>query len=93
MNMQDLLNQARKMQKEIDNKKNNLKNTDFTFEKQGISLVISGGYEVKKISIHPVLADPEDIETLEDLILITLNEALEKINQENEKIMPNQSGM
>ncbi|MDW2931180.1 YbaB/EbfC family nucleoid-associated protein [Mesomycoplasma ovipneumoniae] len=91
MNLQKLLKEAQKMQKDHKVKKDLLEKTDFDFENQGISLTISGGFELKKLKISPFLVDKDDIETLEDLISITLNQALLKIREENEKIAPTQS--
>ncbi|WP_406823254.1 YbaB/EbfC family nucleoid-associated protein [Mesomycoplasma hyopneumoniae] len=86
MNFQKLLKQAQKIQKDQKVKKNALAKMDFDFENQGISLTITGDFELKKIKISPILVDKDDIETLEDLLSITLNQALLKIKEENEKI-------
>ncbi|AJR12422.1 putative DNA repair-related protein [Mesomycoplasma dispar] len=86
MDFQKIMKEARRIQKDQKIKRDALEKTDFDFENQGISLTVSGGFEVKKIKISPILVDKEDIETLEDLLSITLNQAMLKIKEENEKI-------
>ncbi|AJC49886.1 YbaB/EbfC family nucleoid-associated protein [Mycoplasma flocculare] len=86
MNFQKLLKQAQKIQKDQKTKKEALDKIDFDFENQGISLTISGDFELKKLKISSILIDKDDIETLEDLLSITLNQALLRIKEENEKI-------
>ncbi|ATP59941.1 YbaB/EbfC family nucleoid-associated protein [Mesomycoplasma dispar] len=86
MDFQKIMKEARRIQKDQKIKRDALEKTDFDFENQGISLTVSGGFEIKKIKISPILVDKEDIETLEDLLSITLNQAMLKIKEENEKI-------
>ncbi|MBG0730988.1 YbaB/EbfC family nucleoid-associated protein [Mycoplasma sp. 'Moose RK'] len=88
MNFQKLLKEAQKMQKDQEQKKKELENTDFDFNSQGISVTISGGFEIKKLKINPILIDQDDVETLEDLITITLNQSLLKIKEKNEELVP-----
>lgn len=88
MNIQELMKQAQKMQKEIKEKEKRLNQEEFTFSRHGIELVISGGREIKKLTINPALADPDDMETLEELLIITINEALLELNKKHEALMP-----
>ncbi|MGY6172267.1 YbaB/EbfC family nucleoid-associated protein [Candidatus Mycoplasma pogonae] len=90
MNINALMRQAKQMQAELDKKKEALNKQEFTFQKQGIEVVILGNHQIKSIKLHPVLIDPEDKETLEDLILVTLNEAHEEINELHEALVPKQ---
>lgn len=93
MNMKELMKQAKMMQADLDRKKNLLIQKEFTFEKQGISLVITGARRLKSVKIHPALIDPEDPETLEDLIIVAINDAMEDLDQAHEEINPKASGM
>lgn len=92
MNIQELMKQAQKMQKEIKEKEKRLNQEEFTFSRHGIELVISGGREIKKLTINPALADPDDMETLEELLIITINEALLELNKKHKALMPKQEG-
>lgn len=93
MNIQNLMRQAQKMQKEIESKKNNLQKQEFNFEHQGVSLIMLGNYQIKKLTIDKNLVDPEDVELLEDFITLVINNAVEKISEEHENIMPKQESL
>lgn len=93
MNIQNLMRQAQKMQKEIEAKKNNLKKQEFNFEHQGVSLTMLGNYQIKKLTIDKNLIDPDDVELLEDFITLVINNAVDKISEEHEEIMPKQESL
>lgn len=86
MDFNKMMAQAKKMQAEMDKLKKDLDNKIFEFEKQGIKLKINGKLEITFLDINEFLIDPDDKETLQDLIVITLNEALEQISVERNKI-------
>ncbi|VEU59380.1 YbaB/EbfC family nucleoid-associated protein [Mesomycoplasma neurolyticum] len=88
MNIQELMKQAKKMQKELSKKQDDLKEKEFTFSKQGIDIVMYGDRQIKSLTINPVLIDPEDKETLEDLIIITINEALKELDKKHDELLP-----
>ena len=43
-----------------------------------VTVVVSGKKEVQSIKIKPEAVDPEDVETLEDLIMVAVNDAIKK---------------
>lgn len=86
MDFNKMMAQAKKMQAEMDKLEKDLDNKIFEFEKQGIKLKINGKLEITFLDINEFLIDPDDKETLQDLIVITLNEALEQISVERNKI-------
>lgn len=43
-----------------------------------VTIEVSGLQEVRAIKIKPEAIDPEDPETLEDLLIVAVNEAMEK---------------
>ncbi|WP_033161050.1 YbaB/EbfC family nucleoid-associated protein [[Mycoplasma] collis] len=88
MNIQELMKQAKKMQKDLAKKQDELKEKEFSFSKQGIELVLYGDRQIKSLNINPALIDPEDKETLEDLIIITLNEALKELDEKHDELLP-----
>ena len=94
MNMNMLMQQAQKMQRELERKKKELENTLFTFESSGgaVKLEIYGSKKVEKITIDEDVIDPSDKEMLEDMIKIAMNEALEKIDSEMEKAISSATG-
>ena len=94
MDIKKMMEQAKKMQAVMENQENELKNKIFIVEKQGIIIKANGSREIIAIDINDALIDPEDKEMLQDIIIIAVNEIIELINDEYEKISPkNQQGM
>ncbi|MGZ9428517.1 YbaB/EbfC family nucleoid-associated protein [Mycoplasma sp. 480] len=88
MNIQEMIKQAKKMQESYTKKLNELNSTVFELEKQGIKLEMYGDRTLKSINVHEALIDPEDKETLEDVIILAINELVEKINKKHDEIAP-----
>ena len=88
MNINALMQQAQKMQKEMQKKQKELEEKLFEIESAGgaIKISIYGDRTIEKIDIDKDAIDPEDKEMLEDMLKIALNEALELIENEHEKI-------
>lgn len=90
MNINELMKQAKQMQAQMDKKKQALEAEEFTYNKQGLELVIKGDRQIKSLKIHEALIDPEDPEILQDLLIVTLNEALQDLEEAHDKITPKQ---
>ncbi len=79
--MQALLQQAQKMQKEMQKAQVEAEN----FEAEGsagggaVKCKVSGRYEVVSVQIQPEAADPGDVEVLQDMVKAAANDALAKI--------------
>ncbi len=86
MDINKLMQQANKMKAEMEKNEREFNSKVFMYEKQGIKLVIDGAMKVQSIEINEALIDPEDKETLQDMLIITLNEALEDIQDQKKKI-------
>lgn len=82
MNIQQLMRQAQKMQKQLQDNQEKLKNTEFTGTAGGdnIEIKMYGDYKTKSVKIKPEIVDPNDIDMLEDLIVIAYNNCKEKID-------------
>ena len=94
MNINAMMQQAKKMQDEMATAQKILHAKEFTIEKQGVTIVMMGDKKIKSIDIDEVLVDPEDKELLEDLMIIAFNDAIELITAEEEKNAPSApSGM
>jgi DNA-binding YbaB/EbfC family protein len=91
MNINAMMKQAKKMQDEMEIKQKELDKKVFLIEKQGIKLEVFGNGQVKSIKINDALIDPEDPETLEDMIIISFNEANLRIQEAQEEIAPKNS--
>ena len=88
MNINALMKQAQKMQSYMTKAQRELEKTLFEFDSAGgaIHLSIYGNRKIEKIEIDRDAIDPDDKEMLEDMIKLAINEAIERIDEENEKI-------
>jgi DNA-binding YbaB/EbfC family protein len=82
-NMNNLMKQAQKMQKDMAKAQEELdsKTVEATAGGGAIVVVASGKKEIKDIKIKPEVVDPDDVEMLQDLILAAVNEALRKADE------------
>lgn len=88
MNIQNLMAQAQKMQKEITKKKEEIDNSLFEGTSEWLKITMNGKKEIEKVNIlyEESIAD-DDKEMLEDMIKIAVNDAVRKIDQEIESKM------
>ena len=89
MNQAQMMQQLRKMQEQMAKVQDELSNTTIEGTAGGgaVTVAINGEYQVKKIAIKPEAVDPEDIETLEDLLTVALNDALSRVQELSSKKM------
>lgn len=57
-----------------------------------VEVVITGKKEIKSIKINPDVVDPDDVETLEDLVLVAVNEAVRQADELSQKEMGKLTG-
>ena len=87
MNMQQMLAQAQKMQRELQKAMNELKEKEFVINKNGMVVVtVTGNKEVKSIDIDNDAMDVENKDMVQESIVLALNEAFAKIDAEAEAI-------
>ncbi len=88
-NMQQIAQQAQKMQAEMERISAELDEKEYTVSSGGnaVSVTVTGKNEVKNISIQPEVVDPDDIEMLSDMIMAAVNEALRMAATERENRM------
>ncbi len=88
MNLQAMMKQAQKLQKDMMNVKDEIDSTEFTGESSLVKVVVKGTKEVVKVEIDKSNSlDADDIEMLEDMILVAINEANKKVDEMTEKKM------
>ncbi|MDP4179817.1 MAG: YbaB/EbfC family nucleoid-associated protein [Bacillota bacterium] len=82
-NMNNLMKQAQKMQKDMEKVQEEVhqKTVEVTAGGGAITVVVSGKKELVKIDIKPEVVDPEDVEMLQDLIIASVNEAIRKADE------------
>lgn len=88
MNMQNLMAQAGKIQRDMQKKKEKIDNSTFTGESEWVKVEINGKKEVQKIQIlfdGPI--DNDDKEALEDMLKIAFNKASTAVDKEMENEM------
>ena len=94
MNMNNLVKQAQKMQKQMAAMQEELneKTLEMTSGGGAVKVVISGKKEIKELKINPDVVDPDDVEMLEDMILTAVNDAMKQIDELTEKEMAKVTG-
>jgi DNA-binding YbaB/EbfC family protein len=82
-NMQSMLKQAQKMQEEMAEKQAELEEREYDVAAGGgvVNVKINGKKEILSVKIDPEVVDPDDVETLEDLIVAAVNEAIKKVEE------------
>ena len=80
-NMQGMLKQAQKMQEDMATLQEDLDAREYDIKAGGgaVTVKINGKLEVSNIEIDPDVVDPDDVETLEDLIVAAVNEGIKKV--------------
>jgi len=88
-NMQQLLQQAQKMQQDLANAQEELARTEVDGQAGGglVKATVTGAGELRALKIDPKAVDPEDVETLEDLVLAAVHNATEAGRAVTEKTM------
>ncbi|MDF2883515.1 MAG: DNA-binding protein YbaB/EbfC family [Clostridiaceae bacterium] len=93
-NMNNLIKQAQKFQKQMEDMQKDLENKEFTAAVGGgaVTAVANGRKQLIDIKIKPEVVDPDDIEMLQDLIVSACNEALKKAESETADEMKKLTG-
>ena len=83
--MNDMLKQAQKMQEDMARVQAELEEREYEVAAGGgvINVKINGKKEILSVKIEPEVVDPDDVETLEDLIVAAMNEAIKKVEGES----------
>ncbi|MEW9097205.1 MAG: YbaB/EbfC family nucleoid-associated protein [Clostridiaceae bacterium] len=93
-NINNLMKQAQKFQKQMEEMQGELQNKEFQASVGGgaVIAVANGKKEIIDIRIKPAVVDPDDVEMLEDLILSACNEALKRAEDETANEMKKLTG-
>jgi len=92
--MQSMMQQAQRMQQNIERVQNELAEAEVEATVGGgvVTAVVTGKKVVKSITIAPEAVDPDDVEMLEDLITAAVNEAMAKADAYAEEQMGKVTG-
>lgn len=93
-NMQSMLKQAQKMQEEMEARQAELDEKIYEISAGGgaVTLKITGKKEISELVISPEVIDPDDPETLQDLVTAAVNEAIKKVEAESADAMQSITG-
>ena len=93
-NMQSMLKQAQKMQEDMAALQEDLDSREYDISAGGgmVKLKINGKKEVLSIDISPDIVDPDDVETLADVITAAVNEAIKRVEDTNSAEMAKITG-
>ena len=87
MNMQQMMAQAQRMQRELKKAMAALAEKEFVVSKGGaVTVTVLGNKEVKSIEIDKDAFDEENREMVQDMIALAINEAIAQIDEEAEAI-------
>ena len=93
MNMQNLMAQAQKMQRDITKKKEAIDAMEFEGKSELVLVKVNGKKEIISIKINSdVELGKDDLEVLEDMIKIAINSAFSKVDEETEKQLGSYGG-
>ena len=94
MNQAQLMAQVKKMQAEMTKAQDELANTVVTGVAAGgaVTVEITCDQRVKSVKIGKDAVDPDDVETLEDLVVVAVNDALTKATEASQKRMASVTG-
>ena len=88
MNMQKLMQEAQKMQAQLQKEQKELENTVYEGNSSLVNVKINGKYEVSEVKINlDSEISSDDVEMLEDMIMLAMNDAVKKVVADKEKKM------
>lgn len=93
-NMANLMKQAQRMQRQMEEQAKELESKEFSATAGGgaVEVTVSGTKKVLKVKLDEEVVDPDDVEMLEDLLVAAMNEALEKVDAESASSMSKLTG-
>ena len=88
-NMNAMIKQAQKMQEDMEALQAELDEREYDISAGGgvVNVKINGKREILAIDIKPEIVDPDDIETLSDILVAAVNEAIKRVETTNSEEM------
>ena len=88
-NMNAMIRQAQKMQEDMAALQEDLDAREYDVKAGGgmVAVKINGKKEILSIDIKPEIVDPDDIETLSDILVAAVNEAIKRVETTNAQEM------
>ena len=85
MNIQAMMKQAQKLQKDMMNEKEKIDKTEYTGSSSFVTVIMMGDKTIKKIKIDNDNLDKEEIEMLQDMLVVAINQAMKQIDEDTNK--------
>ena len=87
MNIQNLMREAQKMQRDFEKTQKSLESNEYIGESSFVKVVLNGKKQMKSITINyeGSLTEKDDFEMLEDMILLAFNDASSKVDDDKKK--------
>ena len=82
-NMNNLMKQAQRMQRQIEEQAKALEEKEYSAQSGGgaVAVTMNGKKEITALAIKPEIVDPDDIEMLQDVIMAAVNEASKQVEE------------
>lgn len=93
-NMNNLMKQAQRMQRQMEESQKELETKEFTAKAGGgaVEACVNGKKELLSVKIDPDAVDPEDVEMLQDMIVAAVNEAMKQADDASNSAMSKLTG-
>ena len=85
MNIQAMMKQAQKLQKDMMNEKEKIDKTEYTGSSSFVTVIMMGDKTIKEIKIDNDNLDKEEIEMLQDMLVVAINQAMKQIDDDTNK--------
>lgn len=85
MNIQAMMKQAQKLQKDMMNEKEKIDNNEYIGTSSFVTVKMMGNKQIKEVKIDMDSIDKEEIELLQDMLVVAINQAIKKIDDDTEK--------
>ena len=92
--MSAMIKQAQKMQEDMEAKQAELDACEYDVSAGGgmVQVKINGKREILALQINPEIVDPDDTETLSDIVIAAVNEAIKRVDETNSREMADITG-
>ena len=91
MNFNNLMQQAKNMQKKLD--EFNKREFEYDYSNGSVIVKLTGDLRIISLTINKTLIDPEDPITLQEMVAEAINSAIALVNEQKEEVVPSGAGM
>ncbi len=93
-NMNAMIRQAQKMQEDMEALQQELDEREYDISAGGgaVKIKITGKKQITALEISPEIVDPDDVETLSDILIAGVNEAIKQVEETNSEEMGKVTG-